>query len=104
MGLLGCDSDSLSKPAGRGPDEKRDRTEESRGGVGERKPGPSYTTPTLRHSASAKTPNVIKMEVVFGLFTAPRLSACLWGLHCFSDSFTAKIMTGVKKTACRNLD
>lgn len=35
--------------------EKRDRTEESRGGVGERKPGPSYTTPTLRHSASAKT-------------------------------------------------
>lgn len=55
MGLLGCDSVSLSKPAGRGPDEKRDRTEESRGGVGERKPGPSYTTPTLRHSASAKT-------------------------------------------------
>lgn len=55
MGLLGCDSDSLSKPAGRGPDEKRDRTEESRGGVGERKPGPYYTTPTLRHSASAKT-------------------------------------------------
>ncbi len=55
MGLLGCDSDSLSKPAGRGPDEKRDRTEESRGGVGERKPSPSYTTPALRHSASAKT-------------------------------------------------
>lgn len=49
------ESDSLSKPAGRGPDEKRDRTEASRGGVGERKPGPSYTTLSLQHSASAKT-------------------------------------------------
>ena len=56
MGLLGCDSDSLSKPAGRGHDEKRDRAGESRGVEwGKRKPGPSYTTPTLWHSASAKT-------------------------------------------------
>lgn len=55
MGLLGCDSDSLSKPAGRRPDEKRDRTEKSMGGVGERKLSPSFSTPTLRHSASAKT-------------------------------------------------
>lgn len=55
MRFQGCDSDSLSKPMGRRPDEKRERTEKSRGGVGERKPGPSLTSPTLRHSASAKT-------------------------------------------------
>lgn len=43
MGLLGCDSDSLSKE-GRGPDEKRDRTEETWLGVGERNPA-SLTPP-----------------------------------------------------------
>lgn len=55
MGLRGCDSDSLSESAGRRPDEKRERTERSRGGVGERKAGPSLSSATLRHSASAKT-------------------------------------------------
>lgn len=43
MGLLGCDSDSLSKPAGRGPDEKRDRTEER--GVEWGKENPAPLTP-----------------------------------------------------------
>lgn len=55
MGLLRCDSDSLSKPAGRGPDEKRVREGVIRGGVVERKASPSYTTLTLWHSLSAKT-------------------------------------------------
>lgn len=84
MGFQGCDSDSLSKPAGRRPDEKRERTEKSRGGVGERKPGPSLTSPTLRHSASAKTIMWSRWKLsldfsllagfqhAFGGFTAPQ--------------------------------
>lgn len=37
------------------PIRKKDRSEESRGGVGERKPSPSSTTPILWRSASVKT-------------------------------------------------
>lgn len=83
MGLRGCESDSLSESVGRRPDEKRERTERSRGGVGERKAGPSLSGATLWHSASAKNHNVIKMEALFGVLAVSLLSAYLWGLRCF---------------------
>lgn len=97
MGLQGCDSDSLSKPAGRGPDERG--IERRRPGVewGKENPAPLIPPDSTPHSASAKNPNVIKMEVVFGLFTAPRLSACVWSVLRLSDHFTAKILTWVEK-------
>lgn len=102
MGLRGCDSDSLSEPVGRRPDEKRERTERNRGGVGERKAGPSLSSPTLRHSASAKNHNVIKMEALLGLLAASRLSACLWGLCRFSGASRAETLAGKQKSPLRS--
>lgn len=49
MGLRGCDSDSLSESVGRRPDEKRERAERSRGGVGGKKSRPL----SQQHDSSA---------------------------------------------------
>lgn len=102
MGLRGCDSDSLSESVGRRPDEKKERTEGSRGGVGERKAGPSLSSATLRHSASAENHNVIKMEALFGLLAASRLSARLCGLHCFSGASRVETLAGKQQNPLRN--
>lgn len=56
MGLRGCDSDSLSEPVGRRPDEKRERTERSRGGVGERKSRPLSQQPDSSAFGVSKKP------------------------------------------------
>lgn len=102
MGLRGCDSDSLSESVGRRPDEKKERTARNRGGVGERKAGPSLSRATLRHSASAENHNVIKMEALFGLLAARRLLACLWGLCCFSGASRVETLAGKQKSPLRN--
>lgn len=52
---------------------------EDLGRSGEGKPSPSYTTQLSAFGVSKNT-NVIKMEDVFGLCTAPGLSVCLWGV------------------------
>lgn len=69
---------------------------------GKENPAP-LTAPQLSAFSVSKNPNVIKMEVVYGLLTAPRRSACVWGLLCFSDRFTADTLTGIQKMAYRKL-
>lgn len=103
MGFLRCDSDSLSKPVGRRPDEKKDRTEKSKGGVGERKPSPFFHHPNSSALSVSKIHNVIKMEVDFGLFTIPRVFVWLWKLYYFFDSSTALKLCGVQKNGLQKL-
>lgn len=95
MGLLRCDTDSLSKATGRRPDEKKDRSEKSRGGVGEKKTRPLFHHPDSAAVSVSKNHNVIKMEVVNGLFSVPELFARLWRTLCVSDSFLMPVLAGL---------